>query len=136
MRYTVVIVDNLQGIQNSMSMGPWQIVIIAFLFVALFSAGRINRFFKELGKGVKSFKDEMDDANPPKRKTAKVVSLDSARKKAAAKKTTAKKAPAKRAAAKKTVAKKSAAKKAAPKKTVAKKPAAKKAAPKKKTAPR
>lgn len=89
-----------------MSIGFWQVVVIALVVVAIFSAGRINRFFRELGKGVKSFKEEIDSVKP---EASRVVSLDSARTptqkasvakaKPVAKKAT-KKAPA---AAKKTV---------------------------------
>lgn len=116
-----------------MSIGFWQVVVIALVVVAIFSAGRINRFFRELGKGVKSFKEEIDSVKP---ETSKVVSLESVRasqsKPVASKKTPAKKAPQKTAAAaKKTVkaatkAKPAAAKKAAKPVAAKAKPAAKK----------
>lgn len=41
--------------------GPWQIVIIAVVVLVLFGANKIPEFMKGLGKGVKSFKQGMDE---------------------------------------------------------------------------
>ena len=41
--------------------GPWQIVIIALVIVLLFGGKKIPELMKGLGKGVKSFKDGMND---------------------------------------------------------------------------
>ncbi|MCQ2177144.1 MAG: twin-arginine translocase TatA/TatE family subunit [Bacteroidales bacterium] len=39
--------------------GPWQIVIIAFVILLLFGGKKIPELMKGLGKGVKSFKQGM-----------------------------------------------------------------------------
>lgn len=39
-----------------MSIGPWQIIIIALLLVLLFGRGRISELMGDLGKGITSFK--------------------------------------------------------------------------------
>ena len=41
--------------------GPWQIVIIAVVILVLFGANKIPDFMKGLGKGVKSFKQGMNE---------------------------------------------------------------------------
>ena len=41
--------------------GPWQIVIIALVIVLLFGGKKIPELMRGLGKGVKSFKDGMND---------------------------------------------------------------------------
>lgn len=41
--------------------GPWQIVIIALVIVLLFGGKKIPELMKGLGKGVKSFKDGMNE---------------------------------------------------------------------------
>jgi len=41
--------------------GPWQIVIIALVVLILFGANKIPEFMKGLGKGVKSFKQGMNE---------------------------------------------------------------------------
>jgi len=41
--------------------GPWQIVIIAVVVLVLFGANKIPEFMKGLGKGVKSFKQGMNE---------------------------------------------------------------------------
>ncbi len=41
--------------------GPWQIVIIVLAILILFGANKIPEFMKGLGKGVKSFKEGMND---------------------------------------------------------------------------
>lgn len=132
-----------------MSIGFWQIVVIAFIVVGLFNAGRINRFLKELGKGVKSFKDEIEDPKASSHKKTstsdKVVSLEAIRSAAPsevkAKPLTKKSAALMKKAVKKVASKKSAAKaavaKVAAKKATVKKTAAKKAVgAKAKTAPK
>jgi DNA-binding protein HU-beta len=94
---------------------------------------------------LKAFKDAVIAGKPAKKAAAKkTVAKKAPAKKAVAKKTVAKKAPAKKAVAKKTVAKKTVARKApaktvakkAPAKTVAKKAPAKKTAAKRATARR
>lgn len=41
--------------------GPWQIVIIALVIVLLFGGKKIPELMKGLGKGVKSFKEGMNE---------------------------------------------------------------------------
>ena len=41
--------------------GPWQIVIIALVIVLLFGGKKIPELMKGVGKGVKSFKDGMNE---------------------------------------------------------------------------
>ena len=51
-----------------MSLGPWQLVIIAILILVLFRRGRISEMMGDFGKGIKSFKQGMneDDTKPAK----------------------------------------------------------------------
>ncbi len=41
--------------------GPWQIVIIALVIILLFGGKKIPELMKGLGKGVKSFKEGMNE---------------------------------------------------------------------------
>ncbi len=41
--------------------GPWQVVIIAFIIVLLFGGRKIPELMKGVGKGVKSFKEGMNE---------------------------------------------------------------------------
>lgn len=41
--------------------GPWEIVIIAFIVLLLFGGKKIPELMRGLGKGVKSFKDGLAD---------------------------------------------------------------------------
>lgn len=41
--------------------GPWQVVIIAFVILLLFGGKKVPELMKGLGKGVKSFKDGMKE---------------------------------------------------------------------------
>lgn len=41
--------------------GPWEIVIIALIVLLLFGGKKIPEFMKGLGKGVKSFKDGLNE---------------------------------------------------------------------------
>ena len=51
-----------------MSLGPWQLIIIALVILVLFGRGRISEMMGDFGKGIKSFKQGMneDDAAPSK----------------------------------------------------------------------
>lgn len=42
-------------------LGPWEIVIIAFLILLLFGGKKIPELMRGLGKGVKSFKEGIND---------------------------------------------------------------------------
>jgi sec-independent protein translocase protein TatA len=50
-----------------MSLGPWQLIIIAIVILVLFGRGRISEMMGDFGKGIKSFKQGMneDDAEEP-----------------------------------------------------------------------
>ena len=52
-----------------MSLGPWQLVIIAILILVLFGRGKISEMMGDFGKGIKSFKQGMneEEAKPAKR---------------------------------------------------------------------
>lgn len=41
--------------------GPWQIVVIALVILLLFGGKKIPELMKGLGKGVKSFKEGLND---------------------------------------------------------------------------
>ena len=41
--------------------GPWQVVIIALVILLLFGGKKIPELMKGLGKGVKSFKEGMNE---------------------------------------------------------------------------
>ena len=41
--------------------GPWQVVIIALVIILLFGGKKIPELMKGLGKGVKSFKDGLNE---------------------------------------------------------------------------
>ena len=51
-----------------MSLGPWQLIIIALVILVLFGRGRISEMMGDFGKGIKSFKKGMneDDTEPAK----------------------------------------------------------------------
>ena len=38
-----------------MSLGPWQLIIIAIVILVLFGRGRISEMMGDFGKGIKSF---------------------------------------------------------------------------------
>jgi sec-independent protein translocase protein TatA len=44
-----------------MSIGIWQVLLIVFLVLLLFGAGRLPRIMEDLGKGVTSFKRGLKD---------------------------------------------------------------------------
>ena len=49
--------------------GPWQVVIILLVVLLLFGGKKIPELMKGLGKGIKDFKDEMnnkEDESPRK----------------------------------------------------------------------
>ena len=47
-------------------LGTWEIVIIVLIVLLLFGGKKIPELMKGLGKGVKSFKDGMNDIDNPK----------------------------------------------------------------------
>lgn len=44
-----------------MQLGPWQLIIIALVILVLFGRGRISEMMGDFGKGIKSFKQGMND---------------------------------------------------------------------------
>ena len=51
-----------------MSLGPWQLIIIALVILVLFGRGRISEMMGDFGKGINSFKkgmNEGDGSNQP-----------------------------------------------------------------------
>ena len=46
-----------------MSLGPWQLIIIALVILVLFGRGRISETMGDFGKGIKSFKEGMTEEN-------------------------------------------------------------------------
>ena len=86
-------------------LGITEILVILALVLILFGAGKLPQVMGDLGKGLKSFKNEMD--GKPTAKAAKAPAKSASGKakvkpsKAPAKKAPAKKAPAKKPAAKK-----------------------------------
>lgn len=48
-----------------MSLGPVQLVIIAILILVLFGRGRISEMMGDFGKGIKSFKQGMNEDDKP-----------------------------------------------------------------------
>jgi len=49
------------------NVGPFQILIIALVFLVLFGRGRISEMMGDFGKGVKSFRTSMADEDEPGR---------------------------------------------------------------------
>ena len=48
-----------------MSLGPWQLIIIALVILVLFGRGRISEMMGDFGKGIKSFKQGMNEEDQP-----------------------------------------------------------------------
>ena len=48
-----------------MSIGPFQILIIALVILVLFGRGRISEMMGDFGKGVKSFRHGLTDDDKP-----------------------------------------------------------------------
>ena len=44
-----------------MSIGPWQVALIVLLIVLLFGRGKISEMMGDFGKGIKSFKQGLND---------------------------------------------------------------------------
>ncbi|ARU16549.1 twin-arginine translocase TatA/TatE family subunit [Croceicoccus marinus] len=51
-----------------MNVGPWQLLIVAVVILVLFGRGRISEMMGDFGKGIKSFKQGMnEEARSPER---------------------------------------------------------------------
>ncbi len=48
-----------------MNIGPFQILIIALVILVLFGRGRISEMMGDFGKGVKSFRQGLNDDDKP-----------------------------------------------------------------------
>lgn len=80
-----------------MNVGPWQLIIIALVILVLFGRGRISEMMGDFGKGIKSFKQGMNDESgkdmmrldPPKEPAAPPAATPSATSAAAAPERTA-----------------------------------------------
>lgn len=57
-----------------MSLGPWQLIIIALVILVLFGRGRISEMMGDFGKGIKSFKQGMneEEAAPDRRDSPRI----------------------------------------------------------------
>lgn len=83
-----------------MSIGIWQIVLILVVVLIVFGAGRLPSVMGDVAKGIKNFKENMNDepetvnvkASPAKKApTKKIAKTSTAKKKATTKKAAAKK---------------------------------------------
>lgn len=54
-----------------MSLGPWQLIIIALVILVLFGRGRISEMMGDFGKGIKSFKQGMNEEDASAKDSAK-----------------------------------------------------------------
>ena len=62
-----------------MSLGPWQLIIIALVILVLFGRGRISEMMGDFGKGISSFKKGMnEDFDKPADKPAGQINPPSA----------------------------------------------------------
>ena len=53
-----------------MSLGPWQLIIIAIVILVLFGRGKISEMMGDFGKGIKSFKKGMAEEDAAESKPA------------------------------------------------------------------
>ena len=60
-----------------MSLGPWQLIIIAIVILVLFGRGRISEMMGDFGKGIKSFKKGMNEEDKPSSKPASQIEAPS-----------------------------------------------------------
>ena len=59
-----------------MSIGPFQLVIIALIVLVLFGRGRVAEIMGDFGKGIKSFKQGMNEDESKPATEGKVHSLE------------------------------------------------------------
>lgn len=62
---TIELTMDIQG-RGFMTFGIWQVVIITFALIVLFGRNRVSDLMKDLGKGIKAFKKEIDEKDAPK----------------------------------------------------------------------
>ncbi len=46
-----------------MSVGIWQLVLILVIIVLIFGTGKLPNAMKDIGKGIKNFKDSLKEGN-------------------------------------------------------------------------
>lgn len=51
-----------------MQIGLWQAVIILCVVLIIFGAGKLPRVMKDIGQGIKGFKEGLDGEKPSKKK--------------------------------------------------------------------
>ncbi len=61
-----------------MSVGPWQLLIVALLILLLFGRGRISEMMGDFGKGIKSFKQGIAESDEPKQAPPAPPRIDAA----------------------------------------------------------
>jgi len=61
-----------------MSIGIWQIVIVAVIVVLLFGRGKISELMGDVAKGIKSFKKGLAEDDSAAENTAKTIEHDDA----------------------------------------------------------
>ncbi len=59
-----------------MQMGPWQLLIIAVVVLALFGRGKITSLMGEVGKGITAFKKGVKDGTEEIDKEAAEIARD------------------------------------------------------------
>lgn len=59
-------------------MGPsfWQILIILFIVLIIFGAGRLPKVMSDLGKGIRSFKEGLHEGEAPPKESVKKIKKD------------------------------------------------------------
>jgi sec-independent protein translocase protein TatA len=58
---------------SSMGLSIWQLLIIALVVLVLFGRGRISEMMGDFGKGIKSFKQGMNEEDKDSSQTAKQI---------------------------------------------------------------
>ena len=66
-----------------MSRGPWQLIIIAIVILVLFGRGRISEMMGDFGKGIKSFKQGMNEDETAESSTKPAPQIEASAKDAA-----------------------------------------------------
>ena len=46
-----------------MSLGPWQVLLVLLIILVLFGAGKLPEVMSDLGRGLKSLKNELKDSD-------------------------------------------------------------------------
>lgn len=55
-----------------MSVGPVQLIVVALLILVLFGRGRISEMMGDFGKGIKSFKEGMNEEGAAAKPSARI----------------------------------------------------------------